>query len=108
MDCEVHPLIFETTGAFGREAQHWWEKYVMPLAAKRELTKQCLSTMPGAGSDPNLLHTWTANTWPALMLQKIDWMLGVALAEKAQGKLAEAVTARLNADYHERALRSGW
>ena len=30
-------------------------------------------------------------------------MLGVALAEKAQGKLAMAVTARLNADYHERA-----
>lgn len=108
IDCELIPLIFETTGAFGQEARRWWEKFAMPLAAKRELTNQCLSTLPGAGSDPNLLHTWTANTWPALMLQKIDWMLGVALAEKAQGKLAMAVTARLNADYHERALRSGW
>ena len=92
INCQVHPLIFETTGAFGRTARQWWEKMVMPLAKKRELTAQCLSTMEGIGSDPDLLGTWSANTWPALSLQKIDWQLGVAMAEKVSGRAAEAVS----------------
>ena len=48
--------------------------------------------MEGVGSDPDLLGTWSANTWPALTLQKIDWQLGVAMAEKVSGRAAEAVS----------------
>ena len=92
INCQVHPLIFETSGAFGKRAQQWWEKMVMVLAKERDLTRQCLSTMEGVGSNPDLIGTWSANTWAALTLQKIDWQIGVALAEKVSGRAAEAIS----------------
>ena len=106
IDCDVLPIILETSGAFGKHARKWWEEYMVPLAKDRGLVGgKHLSTINEerpAGANGLLAHTWTANTWTTLQLQKFDWGLGVAMTEKVQGLAGQIQAAhqrRLGLDY---------
>ena len=97
--CDLLPVTMEVSGAFGTQARRWWEKFMIPLAKSRGLMGSCLSSMatsanPESARDPLLRHTWSANTWSTLTLQKIDWCSGVAMAEKTQGLIATALTSK--------------
>ena len=101
--CDLLPITMEVSGAFGTQARRWWEKYMIPLTKSRGLVGSCLSSMatsanPESARDPLLRHTWSANTWSTLTIQKIDWCSGVTMTEKTQGLIGKALTNKFKRD----------
>ena len=61
------PIVFETTGAMGKETQKWW-KDLVEWSQKRDDELEGTRSRRQMG----LEHTWSANDWSSFWLQRIS------------------------------------
>lgn len=69
------PLVFETTGAMGYDAQKWWTAVLQAEQAQREPGN------PTSRRDLGLEHTFSANGFATYWLQSISLTYARAQAE---------------------------